>query len=411
LRACTRPSLPITSRREAFAATGVHKQTKAARTAVALAGLIRSDGTLGALVPRRFHAIAALIAVLVSAAGLAACGSSGGSGASAQQLLKDTFGANRPVRSGNLAVALNLNVGGFQGLKGPVALKLTGPFQSVAKNKLPKFDLSLSLAANGTNFTAGAISTGDKGFLKIQGTTYAVSGSLFQQFKQGYEQAAAKSRSQSGALSFRSLGVDPLRWLKNPKNEGSDTVGGTDTTHITADIDLAAFLGDINKLLSKAGALGQSANIPSGLTAQQRRDIQRSVNSAKFDLWTGKSDHTLRRVTIDLGVKVPADVQKRAGGLKTGRITFDLLISNLNKPQTIAAPTGARPLSDLTKALGGGASGATGTTTTPTTPPAATTTTPTTTGTSTTSSQYLDCLQKAGNDVAKVQKCAQLLGG
>lgn len=360
------------------------------------------------LMSRRFRLFAALIAICVTAMTLAACGGGGG-GSSAAGLLKDTFGPNHPVRSGNLSVALNLDATGFQGLKGPVVLKLTGPFQSLGKGKLPKFDLALSLSTTGTSFTAGAISTGDKGYLKLQGTTYAVTDQLFQQFKTAYEQAAAKSSSKSGALSFKSLGVNPLDWLKDPKNAGTANVGGAETYHVTAGIDVTKFLDDVNRLLSKASSLGQGS-LPSGLSAQQRQDIARSVSSAKLDVWTGKSDKTLRRLTVDLGISVPSDVQKRAGGLKKGELTFDLLIGDLNKPQTISAPANARPLTDLTKALGtsiGGSGSSSSSGAGTATTPSGTSTTPP----SSSSSQYLDCLSKAGSDVAKVQQCASLLGG
>jgi hypothetical protein len=358
--------------------------------------------------PRRFRVFAALIAVLLASTGLAACGGGGGGG-SAQGLLRETFGTNKPVRSGNLSVVLNLDAAGLQGLKGPVSLKLTGPFQSQGKGKLPKFAFDLSLNTSGTSFTAGAVSTGDKGFVKVQGKTYAVTDSLFQQFKQGYEQAASKSQTSSGGLSFKSLGVDPLRWLKNPKNAGTENVGGADTYHVTAGLDIPHFLDDVNTLLGKAGSLGQG-NLPSGLTASQRRDIERSVKSATLDVWTGKNDKTLRRLKIGIDIAVPADVQKRANGLKSGRLELDLTIADLNQSQTISAPANARPLSDLTSALGGASSG---TSTTPAVP--AVPTTPAPTGTSTApagaSQAYLDCLTKAKNDVTKVQKCATLLGG
>jgi hypothetical protein len=360
---------------------------------------------------RPHRAVAAILAVTLSAFGLAACGGGDGGGQSAESLLKDTFGANKPVRSGKLSLSLDIDASGLQGLKGPVTLKLTGPFESQGKGKLPKFDLSLALATSGTNFTAGAVSTGDKGFLKVQGKTYAVGADLFNQFRQGYEQAASQSQSKSGALSFKALGVDPLRWLKDPENAGTEEVGGTESYHVTAGLNVPRFLDDVNTLLSKAGALGgQTANLPSGLTDSQRNDIQRSVKSAELDVWTGKDDKTLRRLRINLGIEVPADVQKRASGLKSGRVVFDLTIADLNKPQTVSEPTGARPLSELTDALGGtlggGSAGGTSTAPTQTTPA-----TPAPTGTGGTSQEYLDCLAKAKNDIAKVQACADLLGG
>jgi hypothetical protein len=362
--------------------------------------------------PRSFRAFAAVLAVVLSATGLAACG--GGdddSSQSPQQLLQDTFGANKPVKSGNLGLNLDVVANGLQGVKGPVSIKLNGPFESQGKGKLPEFDLTLTLQTGATNFTAGAVSTGEKGFLKVQGKTYEVGDQLFNQFKQGYEKAASQSQTRSGGLSLKSLGVDPLAWLTDPKNAGTEDVGGTETYHITAGVNISRFLEDVNSLLGKASSLGQG-NLPSGLTAQQRTAIERSVKSAKLDVWTGKDDKTLRRVRIELGISVPADLRKQANGLKNGVLVFDLKIEDLNESQDIKEPEGARPLSELTSALGGalpGTSGGGTATTPPATTPPATTAPPA--GAGGASQEYLDCLAKAKNDISKVQKCADLLGG
>ena len=366
--------------------------------------------------PRSFRVFAAVLALALSAIGLAACGGGGDeSSQSPQQLLQETFGANKPVKSGKLGLDLSIAAQGLQGVQGPVSIKLNGPFESQGKGKLPTFDLNLSLQTGATNFSAGAVSTGDKGFLKVQGKTYEVGDQLFNQFKQGYEQAASKSQNRSGGLSLKALGVDPLNWLTDPKNAGTEDVGGTETYHVTAGVDVGRFLDDINTLLGKASSLGQG-NLPSGLTAQQRKAIERSVKSAKFDVWTGKDDKTLRRLRIELGISVPADLRKQANGLKSGALAFDLKIEDLNESQDIAEPKNARPLSELTSALGAlgaggsgaipGTSGGGTSTTPPTTTPA-----PSTGGAGSSSQEYLDCLSKAKNDISKVQKCADLLGG
>ena len=123
--------------------------------------------------PRLLRAFAAVLALALSGIGLAACGGGGDeSSQSPQQLLQETFGANKPVKSGNLGLSLDVAAQGLQGVKGPIALKLSGPFESQGKGKLPTFDLTLTLQTGPTNFTAGAVSTGDKGFLKVQGKTY-----------------------------------------------------------------------------------------------------------------------------------------------------------------------------------------------------------------------------------------------
>jgi len=354
-----------------------------------------------------------LVLVVASVAGLSACGSGGGGG-DVDALLKETFGPNKPVKSGKLGLALNLDLKGIQNLNGPIALKLDGPFAGQGASKLPRFDFTATVGASGQNFTAGAVSTGDKGFLRFQGKSYVLTDALYKQFRTGYEQAQKSSQGKDkgkGNTSFQSLGVDPRSWLKDPKKAGEEKVGGADTIHIQSGIDTPRFLDDVSKLLKRANGLGvtgtKSQSVPNQLTPQQRDRITKAVKDARMDLWTGKDDKTLRRIKLLIDLSVPKDQQAATRGLQSGKITFDLTIADLNKAQSVTAPTGARPLSELTgqfSQLLGGAGAGQGTT-----PPSATTPPPGAGAGSGASSEYLQCLQKAGQDVSKVQACAALL--
>jgi hypothetical protein len=348
---------------------------------------------------RRFR-FAAVSVLVMAGTGLAACGSSD-STPDAASLLKDAFGPNHSVKSGNLGVQLVLDAKGLKNINGPVSLKLSGPFESQGKGKVPKLDLALTITGSGANFSAGAVTTSDKAWIKLQGTAFLVDDPTYAKFKQSYEQAASKSGNQGQTL--KSLGVDPLKWLQAPKVAGTEEAGGAETYRITSGVDVDAFLQDVSGLLGKAGKLGGSttAALPSGLTPKQRQEIAASVKNAALQIWIGKDDKTLRRLKIDIDIDVPPAIRPRAGGLSTGTLAFDLQIADLNQPQTITAPQNARPLSDLKQLISGGATGGSQT-------PPATTTTPA--APSGGGSKYLDCVNKAGTDVRAIQKCAALVG-
>lgn len=357
--------------------------------------------------PRRFRFVVVLFGLLlVSVAGLSACGGDDSS-PDADALLRETFGEDQNVESGKLDVGLELDAKGLQGISGPLSLKLTGPFQSRGKGKLPALDLDVALTGSGASFQAGAVTTGEKGWLRLQGTTFAVDDATFRQFREGYEKSAGED-GEDGGPSFSSLGIDPVRWLTDAEVAGSEEVGGAETDRITAGVDVAKFLDDVNTLLGRAGELGGQAGeqVPQSLSEQQRKDIQASVKDARVEVWTGKEDRALRRLRLAIDIDVPEDVRERAGGLSTGTLTFNLTIGDLNEDQEIAEPENARPLSELQQLIGGqAAGGASGGAAPPAeggapeqpAPPAG-------------SSEYLDCLNEAGGDVAEIQKCAALAG-
>jgi hypothetical protein len=360
-------------------------------------------------VPSRLRRCLLLFVLPVVAAG---CGSSGGGDASTSTLLKDTFSGATAVRSGKLDVSLGFQAKGLPTLTGPVAFKLAGPFASQGPGKLPKFDFDLDIAAGGQTIRAGAVSLGAAGYIKFGGRAYTVDKALWDQFRAGYEKSQQAAKSKDAGPSFKALGVSPSAWLKDAHKAGTAQVGGTSTFHIAAGVDVPRFLADVNRLLGKAKSLGGTTTqgVPQGLSSALQSTIERSVKRAAVDVYTGESDHALRRLTLSVSLVVPKDAQKAAGGLRSGELRFNLTIADLNSDQSISAPSGARPLSELSnalKALGSAtSSGAAGATTTPAaTAPAATT------PAATAPSQYLDCVQKAGTDIAEVQKCAALLDG
>jgi hypothetical protein len=343
-----------------------------------------------------------VIAVLALLAGvLAACGGSSSSSEDPNAVLRDTFGGGKAVKSGKIAASIDLKAKGGN-LNGPVSLKLDGPFEGQGDKQVPKFDLNLSLTGGGQSLSAGAISTGAAGYLKFSGQSYAVPADVFAQFKKGFEQSQSKG-SGSPTATLSSLGVDPTRWLKNPKNEGIEDVAGAETIHIASDIDVPAFLDDLDTIVKRAGSLG-AGNVPSSITPAQKQAIQQAVKTASFDVWSGKSDRILRKLQLHLSFAVPAAQRKQAGGLESGDLTVVLQLSDIGKGQDIKPPSGAKPFNDLLSQLGGlgaalgGGTGSSGSGSS---------------GSGSTGSSgfeaYAQCLEQAGGDTSKAQECAALL--
>ena len=341
-----------------------------------------------------------LLLMALASALVAGCGGSGsgGTGASVDQLLNDTFNRAHQVHSGKLDLTLRAASQGAQS-GGPFTVHVTGPFASQGAGKLPKFAFNASLQGSGRSFQAGATSTGAKGYVSFQGANYVMSDSVFRQFRAGYERAQASNGNRAGA-SIATLGMDPRKWLKDARKAGEAKVGDADTVRITGGVDVVRLLDDIDAALQRARSLGlQGAQRVPRLTAADKQQAQQAVKGLKVDIFTGKDDHVLRRLAIDATL---------AEGAQTSKLRFDMSLLDVNQGQSIAAPAKARPLSELLSGLGalglasgsaasgagssgGGSSSAGGS------------------GSASTLQKYSRCVQRAGGDAAKAQQCAALL--
>jgi len=294
----------------------------------------------------------AFVALLVALCPLAltACG-----GDDPQELINQTFQNTSDVRSGKIDVGLTINAQGSPQLSQPVNVKLTGPFQSQGKGKLPKFDFGININAAGQAYTAGATSTGTAGYVKLLGNAYEIPQQLFASFQQGYTQAQQSSQSQNNA-SLASLGVDPRKWLVDPEVVGDEDVAGTATSHVSARIDVPKLLDDVNRAVAQARQrnLPQAQSLPPSITPAQRQQVQEAIRNATFEFWTGKDDQVLRRLAVKIDFQVPEAERQGAGGVSGGRLAFNYQLSGLNQPQQVAAPANPQPFAELVQAGRGG---------------------------------------------------------
>ncbi len=353
----------------------------------------------------------ALIGALLVALAVAACGGSSGD---ATQLLRDSFQGSHNINSGKVNFSLSVTPSGSRTLTGPLSFSFAGPFQNLGSGKLPQSDFSLSVSFQGHTGQLGIISTGTAGFVSLQGTNYRLPQSTFQRLEQSF--ASASGGGSGNALG--KLGLDPLHWLNNASVVGDEDVAGTPTTHIHAGINVSAFLNDLNKVLPRLASQAGTSSIPSSISQGTISRLSSTIQNPSFDVWTGKSDKTIRRVTINLNIPVTGQISTLLGGLSSAALGLSIEYDNLNQPQTIAAPSSAEPYTNFQTKLRGlvaqirsSLSGLTGGASGSTTPGGGT---GSTTGSSTTSGNvqaYSQCIQQAGGDVSKMQACASLLNG
>jgi hypothetical protein len=345
-----------------------------------------------------------LLAVVV-----AACGSeskqTASSSSDVSQLLRDTFANLSKMKSADVGLQVQVASPSAQG--GPVTAQISGPFATTGEGKLPRFAFSATLSAAGRSQRLGATWTGEKAFITLQNTSYAVSDLVARQFAAGYQQALRSNRAKQakGGLLLSSLGIDFTRWLKDAQNLGTATVAGTQTVKIGGQADIPRVVDDLGRISQRAQSLGATGGAQvQQLTPQQKRQLEQAIKSVDVQIYTGAQDRILRRLVVHAVVHDP----QGKGGDST--LDLDLQFTKVNENQQISAPANPKPFSDLLKATGalnggglsgllGGALGGGGSASSATVPSGSNV------------DRYANCVKKAHGDLARARKCAALLSG
>ncbi|MGN6868617.1 MAG: hypothetical protein ACTHMY_09450 [Solirubrobacteraceae bacterium] len=356
--------------------------------------------------------------VVLASLVLAACGSANDSSSgSPSTLLNQTFTGTHKVTSGVLNLTLTIDPSGSSTLNGPITLSFGGPFQTRGAGKLPESNFTVGASALGRNASLGILSTGTTGYVTLQGTSYQMPQATFQKLESSFAQLASGAGTSQGSGTLAKLGIRPLQWLTHPTIVGTENVGGAQTTHIHAGINVPALLGDLNTFIEKASSASSvsgASQLKSGLPPATRQKIAAAVRNPSFDVWTGTSDKTIRRLTIALTLPITGSLSTQLGGVKSTDIGLTMQYSDLNKPQTITAPTTVRPYSEFQSKVSGFIQGlqgaAAGVLGSGSSSSGSGGTTPGGSGSSSNVTKYGQCIQQANGDVAKMQKCASLLG-
>jgi hypothetical protein len=348
--------------------------------------------------------LALLILVVVGACTLGSCGG-GDDQAGVEDLLDRAFSGE--IRSADLKLEGEITLKGL--LKDPIKIEAEGPFRT-NKGKLPSADIELRVGSGGggQTITSGVLTTGDRVFLKFQDVYYEQPAA---QVRQTNRTILENSR-KGGGRPLSELGLDPRSWLAEAKDEGDADVAGVETHHVSGTLDVERLMRNLNKFVSKSaralGGGGQQAT--PRLSGADIRELSRAVKDPSFDVYVGKKDSLIRRVSGRIEFDIPEGNQAGLGGLKGGSIVFSIELRDVNGNQQIEAPARSRPLSKLTRSLGGALNVLGAGSATPQEPgPEAGQP-----GASTSDADqfrlYAECLDKARpEDTEQLQRCADLL--
>jgi hypothetical protein len=289
-----------------------------------------------------------LLPLLFALLALASCGG-GGDTENGEGLLDAAF--SQEMRSADLKLEAEVQLEGSPVFDRPLRIQAAGLFRT-NRGKLPSVDLEVEIGTDGggQTVTTGFLSTGDRAFVKFQDVYYEQPASEVRRAGRTF------ARNQRRHSSLRALGLDPRSWLLLAEDKGKEDVAGVETTHVSGTLDVEAVLSDLNRFVRRSGSAigGAGARPPADpLSREDIWKIGEVVKDSTFEVYVGKEDNIVRRVSGRIEFEVPQDRREEFGGLEGGDIQFSVEFRDVNGDQEIEPPRKARPLAKLSRSLGG----------------------------------------------------------
>ena len=356
---------------------------------------------------------------LACASVVGSCGGGDGNQDDVESLLDRAF--RQPIERADLKIDGQLTVDGLRGLERPVRLEARGPY--IGGGRVPELDVDINLGAQGAGQTVqfGLLRTAERAFVKFGGEFYEQPRA---EVLRANRDLAAPDARRAGSLA--ELGLRPRTWVVDAREEGDEKVAGVTTRHVSGRLDVRVLLRDLNRLVRRSASAvgGSAADAPAPFSTSQLDEIAAMVRNPSFDVYVGREDDVIRRLSAQLEVRVPEEDRPRIAGIEGGALRFAIEFSDVDGDQVVEAPARARRIADLTRqlgglgalggieALGGGAGGGGDSPRARTTPED-----PATGGSSSDESEgveafrrYSECLDRAPpEDTAALSRCAELL--
>jgi hypothetical protein len=303
----------------------------------------------------------ALVVLIALASGLVACGGDGGSDDPQAVIDNATL---QGIESGAIDLSLAVDAKGKEG--GDLDVSLSGPFEEGGggEDDLPQLDLIAkakgSINGERIDFDGGLVLLPSSAYVNYQGVDYEVDPTTYSFVESIIDPSVTEERPGEGEGASLGLTecqeavgeVRPADFTEGLKDEGEAEVGGTSTTKISGELDVSSAIDSLIELTEDPACETQLANagpLPSKPELEEARsEVKGALKSAKVDVYVGDDD-IVRRISAELKIDAPKNSGK---GPSSADVDFDLTLTGVNEEQEIAAPQGAKPLSDLFLKLG-----------------------------------------------------------
>lgn len=260
-----------------------------------------------------------------------------------RDVVHSAVGSLAEIKRGEFSIQFTINPRGDDTTAEPAEFRISGPFELDADSKLPKAKVQQTVSAGGQEQSVTLITTGEKGYIEIEGKAYELPADAQKSLTESTEELRKSGGGKSQGLA--GLDIDFNKWLTDPKLSDGRNFDGEDTWKVESPVDIVAAIRD---LLKGARALGGATGgqVPNVLSGTQEKELRDAVKRAYVEIFAGKDDELLRRVNLTMDIDTPKG-QTNALGLAGGRLDIAVEIRKPNQPVTVETPENPLPAGAL----------------------------------------------------------------
>jgi hypothetical protein len=269
---------------------------------------------------QRLLPIVAVGVVALAAAVLVTRGLGGDSSASAQQVLDRSLKEEPKSAAVNMRISFSLRAGGKSTTVADTVVSGVGADSGPGKPATERLHTTERVAGKAP-VSLDEVSTGERGYIRAGGQWYQLSPD---QYRRVFE-------PDKDETFVESLGFDPRRWMRDPKLESANVnVGGVEANHIRGEVNAEAVLTDLG--------FYTGANVESAQAQQFVDVIRKAAKSGTMDLFAGKQDGIIRKLSVNAQV----DASKNVPPVEA-TLVFAFGLDKVNEPVKVSEPRGALP--------------------------------------------------------------------
>jgi hypothetical protein len=234
-------------------------------------------------------------------------------------------------------------------LSGPIKVTISGVEDTTTKAAV----VTLGVNAGPLNLNMRLMTDGKKSWLQYNNDWYTLDASALSGITGTTATAPTTTTSPMDVTKLESALSNPAKFFKTSSVVGDESVGGITCTHVTGTVDIAAVLAAVQQSGVTSGATGSGLNSLSGgaLSAQNMQQLEQAFTNATIDVWVGKDDHIVHRITANVAIDATKLPQSSStSGLKGMAVNLDATILPATAP-TITPPANPKPSSMLGQAL------------------------------------------------------------